>query len=185
MNCQVNLTARSICRSELEPEKLMEVQRDLLGGGAENGAIPLLQAVVVCLKVSANSTTNTVNIPKPTCIRQKPNSFGNLGSFFYLNPLLFAKLDIKLKEFLAIRKKLNLPYEKIIKSVSIGKSHERSMLEPSPKVTRAGRQKPVGFWRPLRFKKIFISPERSVSGAEASRACARKFLRFRVQRTNK
>ena len=129
MNCQVNLTARSICRTELDPEKLMEVQRDLLGGGAENGAIPLLQAVLVCLKVSANSTTNTKNIPKPTCIRQKPNSFGNLGSFFYLNPLLFAKLDIKLKEFLAIRKKLNLPYEKIIKSVSIGKSHERSMLE--------------------------------------------------------
>ena len=129
MNCQVNLTARSICISALEPEKLIDVQRDLLDGGSENGAIPLLQAVVVCLKVSANSTTNTENIPKPTCIREKPNSFGNLGSLFYLNPLLFAKLDIKLKEFLAIRKKLNLPYDKIIKSVSIGKNHEKSMLE--------------------------------------------------------
>ena len=129
MNCPVNLTARSICRSELEPEKLMEVQRDLAGRGSEYGAIPLLQAVVVCLKVSARSNTNTVNIPKPTSIREKPNSFGNLGSFFYLNPLLFAKLDLKLKEFLAISKNLNLPYDKILKSISIGKSHERSMLD--------------------------------------------------------
>ena len=130
MNCKVNLTARSISCREQDPEKLMDVQRELTAGGGEAGAVPLLQAVVVCLKLPGGSQdTNSKHIPKPTSIRAKPNSFGNLGAFFYLNPLLFAKLDLKLKEFLAIRKKLNLPYDKILKSVSIGKNHEKNILE--------------------------------------------------------
>ena len=129
MNCKVNLTARSISRRELDPEKLMDEQRELMARGGEDGAVPLLQAVVVCLKLSADSEICYKNIPKPTHIRAKPDSFGNLGSFFYLNPLLYAKLDIKLKAFLAVRKKLNLPYDKILKTVSIGENHEKHILE--------------------------------------------------------
>ena len=126
MNCQVNLTARSICK-ESEPKNIFSVQRKLLQ--EDRGAIPLLQAIVVCLKVSSSASVNTTTIPKPSVIRDAPQSFGDLGCQHYLNPLLFARLDVKLKAFLSIPNKMELPYKSILKSVTYGKSQEKSMVQ--------------------------------------------------------
>ena len=132
------------------------MQRKLLLEDRRFGAIPLLQAVVVCLKVSATSSVNTSAIPKvknfnsyvyslfslnvsffqPTAIRDSPGSFGDLGCEHYLNPLLAAKLDNKLKAFMNIPKKLDLPYRSILKPVSVGKNHERAMLRDLAEVDR-------------------------------------------------
>ena len=126
MNCQVNLTARSICK-ESEPKNIFSVQRKLLQ--EDRGAIPLLQAIVVCLKVSSSASVNTTTIPKPSVIRDAPQSFGDLGCQHYLNPLLFARLDVKLKAFLSIPNKMELPYKSILKTVTYGKSQEKSMVQ--------------------------------------------------------
>ena len=126
MNCQVNLTARSICK-ESEPRNIFSVQRKLLK--EDRGAVPLLQAVVVCLKVSSSASVNTSTIPKPSVIRDSPQSFGELGCQHYINPLLFAKLDVKLKAFLSIPNKMELPYKSILKSVTYGKTQEKSMVQ--------------------------------------------------------
>ncbi len=126
MNCHVNLTARSICK-ESEPKNIFSVQRKLLQ--EDRGAIPLLQAVVVCLKVSSSASVNTSTIPKPSVIRANPQSFGDLGCQHYLTPLLFARLDVKLKAFLSIPNKMELPYKSILKSVTYGKSQEKSMVQ--------------------------------------------------------
>ena len=126
MNCHVNLTARSICK-ESEPKNILSVQRRLLR--EDRGAVPLLQAVIVCLKVSSSSSVNTLSIPKPSVIRNSPQSFGDLGCQHYLNPVLFAKLDMKLKAFLSIPNKMELPYKSILKSVSYGKTQERSIVQ--------------------------------------------------------
>ena len=126
IHCHVNLTARSICK-ESEPKNIFSVQRRLLR--EDRGAVPLLQAVVVCLKVSSSSSVNTSSIPKPSTIRDSPRSFGDLSSQHYLNPILFAKLDMKLKAFLNIPNKMELPYKSILKSVTYGKTQERSMVQ--------------------------------------------------------
>ena len=126
MNCHVNLTARSICK-EYSPKNIFSVQRSLLQ--EERGAVPLLQAVVVCLKVTSTSSVNTSTIPKPSVIRESPKSFGDLGCQHYLNPILFAKLDIKLKAFLNIPNKMDLPYKSILKNVTYGKTQEKSMIQ--------------------------------------------------------
>ena len=126
MNVHVNLTARSICKQS-DPKNIFSVQRKLLK--EDRGAVPLLQAVVVCLKVSSSASVNTSTIPKPSVISDSPQSFGDLGCQHYLNPLMFAKLDIKLKAFLNIPNKMDLPYKSILKSVTYGKTQEKSMVK--------------------------------------------------------
>ena len=55
------------------------MQRKLLLEDRRFGAIPLLQAVVVCLKVSATSSVNTSAIPKVK----------NFNPFILCSPLMF------------------------------------------------------------------------------------------------
>ena len=58
---------------------LIIMQRKLLLEDRRFGAIPLLQAVVVCLKVSATSSVNTSAIPKVK----------NFNPFILCSPLMF------------------------------------------------------------------------------------------------
>jgi len=131
LNCHVDLTARPIC-IQSEPEKILKMQARLRDENRDYSAIPLLQAVVVCVKMLPASTINFTAIPKPTRLRDHPGSFGQKLTEFYLNASLGEKLNIKLQKFLAIPNKLNLPYERVM--MKLGKNREKNILNEIEKV---------------------------------------------------
>jgi len=134
LNCHVDLTARPIC-TKSEPEKILEMQYRLTEEHRDYSAIPLLQAIVVCVKMSTVSPINFTSIPKPTRLRDHPGSFGQKLTEFYLNASLGCKLDIKLKKFLAIPNKLNLPYERVMKKMSrVGRIDQKNILNEFNKI---------------------------------------------------
>ena len=114
----VDLTARSISL-ESDPHKIFDLQRRLNEESVDSSSIPILQAIVVCVQIQTSSDIQLQNdtvypgIPKPTPLKDHDQCFGS--GKFYLNPVLNCKLDQKLKQFLNLENKLNLPYRNYIK----------------------------------------------------------------------
>merc|ERR1712080_803499 len=86
-------------------------------GEYPHSRIPLLQAIMVCMKETPGQTIEKINIPKPTYFSENPGTFNPVkqGTPYYFNFSLRSKLDSKLEMFLQITSKLELPYDKFIK----------------------------------------------------------------------
>ena len=110
MDSFVDLTARPIS-VESEPVKILELQRSLNEQGVASHSVPVLQAIVVCIKMHPKDDIVFAGFSKPTPLRDHPGCFGSGLTEFYLNPLLNLKLDIKLSKFLRLPGQLDLPYK--------------------------------------------------------------------------
>merc|ERR1719189_2021811 len=124
----VDLTARPIC-AQASPEKVFEQQRKLMEEKLVYGELPLLQAVVVCVKRFPYDEVDVTRIPQPTILREGPGSFGLEITEIYLNPTLSHSLDLKLQRFLNIPNNLQFLYERVMGKIDL-------MEEPiSPHIT--------------------------------------------------
>ena len=134
----VDLTARPIC-AEAEPDKVFEVQRKLMEEKLSYGEIPLLQAVIVCVKRFPYDEVNVTRLPQPTVLREGPGSFGLDITEFYLDPALGHRLDRKLQRFLNIPNNLQFLYERVMRKID--PMEERAIKAELGKVdsARAGR----------------------------------------------
>jgi len=136
MDSHVDLTARSISL-ESDPHKIFDLQRRLNEESVDSGCIPILQAIVVCVQMQTSSDILLQNdtvfpgIPKPTPLTGQNQCFGS--GKFYLNPVLSCKLDQKLKHFLNLENKPNLPYRNYIKTKPYSSS-ESQLLKDLKKV---------------------------------------------------
>ena len=83
------------------------------------GELPLLQAVVVCVKRFPYDEVDVTRIPQPTILREGPGSFGLEITEFYLNPTLGHCLDLKLQRFLNIPNNLQFLYERVMRKIDL------------------------------------------------------------------
>ena len=83
------------------------------------GELPLLQAVVVCVKRFPYDEVDVTRIPQPTILREGPGSFGLEITEFYLNPTLSHSLDLKLQRFLNIPNNLQFLYERVMRKIDL------------------------------------------------------------------
>jgi len=134
----VDLTARPIC-AEAEPDKVFEAQRKLMEEKLSYGEIPLLQAVIVCVKRFPYDEVNVTRLPQPTVLREGPGSFGLDITEFYLDPTLGHRLDRKLQRFLNIPNNLQFLYERVMRKIDM--MEERAIKAELAKVdsARSGR----------------------------------------------
>ena len=135
INSYVDLTARPICAQvgkeqmcyacnipvcfQASPEKVFEQQRKLMEEKLVYGELPLLQAVVVCVKRFPYDEVDVTRIPQPTILREGPGSFGLEITEFYLNPTLSHSLDLKLQRFLNIPNNLQFLYERVMRKIDL------------------------------------------------------------------
>ena len=118
MNNFVDLTARPIC-SESSPDKVLELQRKLVEEKRAFGEIPLLQAVVVCVKKFPYDEVDVSRISQPTVLSVGPGSFGLDITEFYLNATVGHRLDLKLQRYLNIPNNLQFLYERVMKKIDL------------------------------------------------------------------
>ena len=113
------------------------------------GELPLLQAVVVCVKRFPYDEVDVTRIPQPTILREGPGSFGLEITEFYLNPTLSHSLDLKLQRFLNIPNNLQFLYERVMRKIDL---MEEPMIKAelrkidSEHSSRSGLNK-LQFWR--------------------------------------
>ena len=88
------------------------------------GELPLLQAVVVCVKRFLYDEVDVTRIPQPTILREGPGSFGLEITEFYLNPTLGHCLDLKLQRFLNIPNNLQFLYERVMRKIDLMEEQE-------------------------------------------------------------
>ena len=88
------------------------------------GELPLLQAVVVCVKRFPYDEVDVTRIPQPTILREGPGSFGLEITEFYLNPTLGHCLDLKLQRFLNIPNNLQFLYERVMRKIDLMEEQE-------------------------------------------------------------
>ena len=81
--------------------------------------LPLLQAVVVCVRSFPYNEAHITRIPQPTILREKPGSFGIKIAEFYLNTTLRNSLDLKLQRFLNNPNNMQLLYERVMKKIDL------------------------------------------------------------------
>ena len=118
INSCVDLTARPIC-SQAEPERVFDLQRKLMEEKLAYGEIPLLQAVVVCVKKFAYDEVDVSRIAQPTVLREGPGSFGLDITEFYLNHAVGHRLDLKLQRYLNIPNNLQFLYERVMRKIDL------------------------------------------------------------------
>ena len=104
---------------QASPEKVFEQQRKLMEEKLVYGELPLLQAVVVCVKRFPYDEVDVTRIPQPTILREGPGSFGLEITEFYLNPTLSHSLDLKLQRFLNIPNNLQFLYERVMRKIDL------------------------------------------------------------------
>ena len=98
---------------------MFEQQRKLMEEKLVYGELPLLQAVVVCVKRFPYDEVDVTRIPQPTILREGPGSFGLEITEFYLNPTLSHSLDLKLQRFLNIPNNLQFLYERVMRKIDL------------------------------------------------------------------
>ena len=117
-------TSHNFGNSQASPEKVFEQQRKLMEEKLVYGELPLLQAVVVCVKRFMYDEVDVTRIPQPTILREGPGSFGLEITEFYLNPTLGHCLDLKLQRFLNIPNNLQFLYERVMRKIDLMEEQE-------------------------------------------------------------
>ena len=167
----VDLTARTICKRN-KPASIFEVQHNLSVENSTYVGIPLLQAIVVCVKMNLSSPPVTRSVPKPTVLRRDPGSFDSGVSAFYIQYSLKVKLDIKVVQFLAIKNKPSLPYQKhIISNYSF--RDEKEVVEGLKSIDCEGSQQLL--YGKLEMKDVKI-PTGNLPAAISRIECSIKYL---------
>merc|ERR1719509_318724 len=140
----LKIHAGPIC-AEAEPDKVFEAQRKLMEEKLSYGEIPLLQAVIVCVKRFPYDEVNVTRLPQPTVLREGPGSFGLDITEFYLDPPLGHRLDRKLQRFLNIPNNLQFLYERVMRKIDM--MEERAIKAELAKVDSARSGRSRRSWR--------------------------------------
>jgi len=168
----VDLTARTVCKRN-KPVGIFDVQHKLAMENAAYVGIPLLQAIVVCVKMNATSAPVTRSVPKPTVLRKEPGNFDSEVSAYYLQYGLKVKLDLKLVQFIAVKNKPPLPYQKHMVS-NYSFKEEKEVLEGLKCIDSEASQQLV--YGKLNLKDIEVSHNTSLPHEISRIECTIKFL---------
>eukprot|EP00090_Calanus_glacialis_P023375 TRINITY_DN36059_c0_g1_i1.p1 TRINITY_DN36059_c0_g1~~TRINITY_DN36059_c0_g1_i1.p1 ORF type:complete len:2018 (-),score=588.94 TRINITY_DN36059_c0_g1_i1:318-5702(-) len=168
----VDLTARTICKRN-KPAGIFDVHHKLALENATYVGIPLLQAIVVCVKMNPSSPPVTRSVPKPTVLRKEPGSFDSEVSAYYLQYGLKVKLDIKVVQFIAIKNKPSLPYEKHMVS-NYSFRDEKEVLEGLKSIDSEASQQLI--YGKLNMKDVRVPTNENLPLEISRIECSIKFL---------
>ena len=116
---QVQIVARSLCTAN-DREALAELQR------RQKVELPLLQAVVVCLKTGPTGPLPYRSFPRPTVLAAAPEDLGTGPAAFFLAPTLQHRLDYKARLYVT---KLSIDTLRIFKETSKPIDNEDEALD--------------------------------------------------------